>query len=163
MPKAQVLLKTCPISNKLPEEIIGLIFEGRAALEWKAPTVDGRVCRLWRQINLNTPRAWDYLEIYNRYRPITGQLRVCLSRSGSAPLHIRVEHTFHRNIKLHTWYNLLAEHHTRITSLRMREGGLSFLEEREFPRMQLLDVKGWHSKVPAQFALVLCLNCELSA
>jgi hypothetical protein len=140
MLKAQGLLATCLINKKLPVEIIGLIFEEHAVLEWKAPTVDGRVCRLWRQIILNTPRAWAYLEIYYNRHPSTGQLRVWLCRSGSVPLHIRVEHTC-ESINLHTLYDLVAGHHRRIASLRMREGELSFFEGREFPRMQLLDIK----------------------
>jgi hypothetical protein len=148
MLKAQGLLSTCLINKRLPVEIIGLIFEEHTVLEWKAPIVDGRVCRLWRQIILKTPRAWAYLKIHHNRHPSTGQLFVWLCRSGSVPLHIRVEHTC-ESINLHTLCNLITGHHRRIASLRMREGELSFFEGREFPRMQLLDIKQWHSKVPS--------------
>ena len=151
--KPEIMLKAqgrhaTSLNKNLPVEIIGLIFEEHAALEWKAPTVGGRVCRLWRQIMLNTPRAWGYLEIYETCCPSISQLWVWLSRSGSMPLHIRVEHTF-KSTNLHALYDQLANHHTRITSLRMREGVLSFFEGREFPRMQVLDIKEWHPMGPS--------------
>lgn len=55
-------LATPLINEILPIEILGIIFEELAKLEWNAPTMDGRVCRLWRQSTLSAPRAWAYLE-----------------------------------------------------------------------------------------------------
>ena len=57
------------IHEILPTKILDMIFEEHARLEWKAPTVDGRVCRLWRQTSLNTPRVWAHFEIRNDSMP----------------------------------------------------------------------------------------------
>ena len=123
----------------LPSEIMGAIFEEHAKLEWKAPVIDGQVCRCWRQIVLNTPRAWAYLEIRGK-RPRIEELRTWFHRSGTAPLHIRVDDGSSTG-KL---YDLLNDHHTRIASLRMATFDPSFFEQREYPCLQLLDVKRWH-------------------
>ena len=50
------------INDALPNEILATVFEEHE-LEWNAPAVDGRVCRLWRELVLITPRAWSYLHI----------------------------------------------------------------------------------------------------
>jgi hypothetical protein len=106
--------------------------------------IDGRVCRLWRQIVLIYPRAWAYLEIDERARPSIGEFSRWLRRSGAAPLHIRV----HRILPLpgimdREFWDLLGDSCTRITSLRMRSARLSFLNGRDFPCMRVLDVKEW--------------------
>ena len=126
----------------LPSEIIGVIFEEHAKLEWKAPVIDGQVCRCWRRIVLNTPRAWAYLEIRDK-QPRIEELRTWFHQSGTAPLHIRVDDGNTREL-----YDLLDDHHARIASLRMAACDPSFLEHREFPCLRLLDVEGWH---PSRF------------
>ena len=72
----------------LPTEILEMIFEEHAKLEWEAPMIDGRVCCLWRWIVLNTPREWVYLEIHNETVLGMDEVRLRLHRSNSAPLHI---------------------------------------------------------------------------
>jgi hypothetical protein len=134
------------IHDVLPTEITGVIFEEHAKLEWVAPAIDGRVCRRWRQIVLNAPRAWAYLEICARKRPRIGELHLWLRRSGKAPLHVRVDENFTPNqgINKRTLYDILGHYHTRITSLRMQQGDPSFFERREFPRLRLLDIGNWY-------------------
>ena len=137
------------IHEVLPSDILVMVFEIHAKLEWRAPAIDGRVCRLWRQIVLNAPRAWAYLEIRNaKRRPSMSELLVWLGRSRKAPLHIHVDENFmfsgrsnHR-----TLYSLLYNHHTRIASLRMGLVDVTFLEGRDFPCMRLLDVRRWYRK-----------------
>ena len=138
------------IHEVLPSEILAMVFENHAKLEWRAPAIDGRVCRLWRQIVLNAPRAWAYLEIcnYRRRGPSKSNLLLWLDRSCTAPLHIRVEETF-----LFGWsindsrlYCLLFDYHARIASLRMGLVDLAFFEGRDFPRMRLLDVRRWYRR-----------------
>lgn len=114
--------------------------------------IDGRVCRLWRQIILDSPRVWAYLEIiYMKRQPSMGQIRSWLRRSGTVPLHIRVleDLTFDEGMNITTLYDLLGEHHTRIESLRMTYGEPSFFEGRAFPCMRLLDVKLWYWPWPS--------------
>jgi hypothetical protein len=131
------------IHEVLPSELLGVIFEEHAKLDWKAPVIDGQVCRLWRQIVLNAPRAWAYLEICDDKQPRVGELRLWLHRSAATPLHIRVNTTFKLNerISKQEFHDLLSGHHIRIASLRMRSVGSSFFERREFPYLQLLDIE----------------------
>ncbi len=133
------------IHEILPTEIMGVIFEEHAILEWEAPTIDGRVCRLWRQIILNAPRAWAHIEIPEGPMPSMGEVRLRLHRSGTAPLHIDTRAG--RWSAYQELYELLSDHHTRIASLRTgygsQYGGQSFFEE-DFPCMRLLDLAHWY-------------------
>src|SRR5258708_40170545 len=84
------------VHEVLPHEILAVIFEEHAKLEWTAPAIDGRVCRSWRQIVLNSPRAWAYLKICPEYhaRSKFEELRLWLNRSGAAPLHLHFKEEF---------------------------------------------------------------------
>ena len=143
MSKTQAPLTRHPINETLPVETFMIIFEEHAKVEWRAPTIDGRVCRLWRQIVLNAPRAWSYLEIGKKSRPSIVDLRSWLRRSATAPLHIRISNsTFDEHMS--TGLNdLLCEYHTSIVSLRMREGKPSLFEGRDFLSLQHLDIETW--------------------
>jgi hypothetical protein len=132
-------------SEKLPNEIVATIFEEHAKLEWRAPAIHGRVCRVWREIVLNAPRAWTYLETYDRNFPTLCELRLWLGRSGAAPLHLPVAHNFKLD-QDKTFYDLLAGYSTRIASLRMKQGRLSFFEGRDFPHLRALEVGSWYPK-----------------
>ena len=135
------------IHEVIPTEILAIIFEEHAELEWRAPAIDGQVCRIWRRVVLNTPRAWVHLKICDDYHPSIEELRLWLHRSGTAPLHIDIH-----VITGIGWYDLFSDHHTRIASLRMLCGGdPSFFNERDFPCLQLLHVKRWYPKHPPSF------------
>jgi hypothetical protein len=135
------------IHKLLPSEIMGAIFEEHAKLEWRAPAIDGRVCRRWRQIVLNTPRAWIYLEINAGEPPGEKELRVWLDRSGSAPLHIRVDEQtcFDYNLYEHSLHDILNDHYPRLASLRLPASDPLFFQGRDFPCLQHLDVGQWYS------------------
>ena len=132
------------IHELLPSEIMGVLFEEHAKLEWRAPAIDGRVCRIWRQIVLNTPRAWVYLEISNAGAPTIQELREWLNRSGSAPLYISVD-TLNERLDEGTLYGLLSGYHTRIASLQLPSGDPSFFDRRDFPCLWFLEILHWHS------------------
>ena len=130
------------IHEILPTEILEMIFEEHAMLEWEAPTIDGQVCRFWREIVLNTPRAWAYLEIREDSMPSNGEVRVRLHRSSSASLHVDT-----REVGLAACqevYNLFSGHRTRIVSLRTRFSSETFFQGRDFPCLQLLDIEYWY-------------------
>jgi F-box-like len=139
------LASSLVIHGVLPNEILGAIFEEHARLESRAPAIDGRVCRVWRQIVLDTPRAWAYLDICSEKKPRMEDLRPWLGRSGAALLHISVEGDPRLDGHIDKWTlcDLLRECHTRIISLRMVSGALSFFDGLEFPCMRLLEVKEW--------------------
>src|SRR5258706_11800555 len=130
------------IHEVLPTEILEIIFEEHAILEWEAPTIDGRVCRLWRKIVLNTPRVWAHLEIRDGPMPSMDEVRLRLHRSGTAPLHIDIREAEWNTCQ--KMYDLFSDHHTRIASLRTRYSGQSFFEGRDFPCMRLLDLPHWY-------------------
>ena len=136
------------IHEVLPTEVLMVIFEEHAKLEWTAPAIDGKVCRHWREIVLNTPRAWSYLEISHNRPPTIPNLLLWLGRSCTAPLHIRVGTNFTLD-KHKTVFSLLRDYHMRIASLRMMAGNLFFFEGRDFPSLRLLDIKGWHLNGPS--------------
>ena len=131
------------IHEIFPTEILEVIFEEHAVLEWEAPTVDGQVCRLWREIILNTPRVWAYFEIRDDSMPSMGEVRMRLHRSRTAPLHIDTRAAGRDTCQ--RLYDIFSGHHTRIASLRTRYCGQSFFEGRDFPCMQLLDIARWYT------------------
>jgi hypothetical protein len=136
------------IHELLPNEIMGVIFEEHAKLEWRAPAIDGRVCRIWRQIVLNTPRAWIYLEISAEEPPGTTELHEWLHRSGSAPLyiHIKKAYTYDIYIGKYPRYDLLRGYRTRIASLRLPAGHPFFFDRREFSCLLLLEINRCNPK-----------------
>jgi len=138
------------IHRMLPNEIMTMIFEEHAKLEWKAPAIVGRVCVRWRQIVLSAPRAWAYLEICHRKPPSVSSLLLWLDRSRSTPLHIRVDKDFiiDQNNPERSLYDLLRDYHKQIACLRMWVGRRSFFEDRDFPCMRHLHVRKWYSFLP---------------
>jgi len=136
------------IHEVLPSEVLATIFEEHAKCEWRAPAIDQRVCRFWRQIVLNTPRAWSYLEISHCKinRPNLRKLQSWLNRSGAVPLHIRVgiAIAYEGGVNGRSISDLLSNHHTRIASLRMVSGSRYLFEDREFPCLRLLDIADWY-------------------
>jgi hypothetical protein len=145
MSETQFPSARCLINDIIPAEILGAIFEEHAKLEWRAPVIDGRVCRLWWQIVLSSPRAWAYYEINDHTGPSIGQFIWWLRRSGAAPLHISIYTIFplYGDTTNRAFYDLLGDICARIASLRMRLARLSFFDGRDFPCLRLLDVQGW--------------------
>ena len=130
------------IHEILPTEIMEMIFEEHAILDWKAPTIDGRVCRFWRQTVLNTPRAWSHITIRKYHPPSVDELRLWLHRARTAPLHINTRAARIRACQ--RLYDIFSDHRARISSLRMQYGSETFFEGRDFPCMQHLDVTNWY-------------------
>ena len=116
------------IHEILPVEILEMIFEDHASLEWGAPTIDGQVCRFWREIVLNTPRAWAYIEIRKDYMPSMGEVRLRLHRSSSAPLHIDIRAAGKSACQM--LYGIFSDHCTRIASMRTQFNSQAFFGER---------------------------------
>ena len=126
------------INEALPEEVFRIIFEEHARLEWRAPAIDGQVCRHWRDIILRSPRAWAHLEMGYWFRIAPSKLHQWLDRSGSAPLHIQVT--------LGAWdvVEILDQHHKRIESISMYFYSkiLALFENRSFRILQSLTIRG---------------------
>ena len=84
-----------------------------------------------------------YIEISDGGVPTIQELREWLSRSGSAPLHIRVN-TSGERLDERILYDLLQGYHTRIASLRLPSGGASFFDRRDFPCLRLIEIFHWY-------------------
>ena len=147
------------INDALPNDILTVIFEEHAKLEWNAPAVDGRVCRLWREIVLITPRAWSYLHISRckRGQLSVARLREWLDRSRATPLHIIIDKDFRfdAGVDKQTLYDLLGSCRARVASLRMGSCDASlFFQGQAFPCLALLDLESWDQvAVPSTFTM----------
>ena len=130
------------INEALPQEVFGVIFEEHAKLQWKAPLIDGRVCRQWRRTILRSPRAWAYLEIGHKFESAPSKLLQWLDRSGSAPLHIKAINW--------TWdvEEILNQHCKRIQSISLYDPSFAFLENRSFPILQSLTINRLNISTP---------------
>ena len=130
------------INEALPQEVFGVIFEEHAKLEWKAPLIDGQVCRQWRQTILCSPCAWTHLRIVQNFALAPSKLHQWLDRSGSAPLHIQAINWTHGVEKV------LNQYCKRIQTLALRRHHVAFLESRSFPILQSLTIDAWNTMSP---------------
>ena len=143
------------ITEALPEEVFGVIFEEHAKLEWRAPLIDGQVCRQWRQTILRSPRVWAHLQIVQDFTSAPSKLHQWLDRSGSVPLHIQaIEWT--RRIE-----EVLDQHSNRIQSISLCDPSFSFLENRSFPILQSLTIERLDITNPVIRWSVCCAMPEL--
>ena len=130
------------INEALPDDVLGVIFEEHAKLDWRAPLIDGQVCRQWRQTILCSPRAWSHLKIVQNFESAPSKLHQWLDRSGSVPLHIQAI----------DWIQGVEEfldpHCKRIESLSLYRFRLTFLENRSFPILQSLTIRAWSINDP---------------
>ena len=79
--------------GRMPTEILGLIIEAHASLEWWAPAVDRRVCRAWNEAATSTPRAWSNVLISPMAKPMlphTVAVQRWLERGGTSPLYVTI-------------------------------------------------------------------------
>ena len=123
------------INEVLPEELFGVIFEEHAKLEWRAPVIDGQVCRQWRQTILHSPRAWSHLKIVQNFASAPSKLPQWLDRSGSVPLHLQLMEWVQGAEKV------LDPHCKRIKSIESSGSFISFLKNRSFPILQSLTIR----------------------
>jgi hypothetical protein len=126
------------MNEVLPMEILGMIFEEHAKVEWRAPTVVGQVCRLWRRTVLTSPRAWTHLTISKKHKPTTSELRRWLDRSGTAPLHICAA------VNGPIVDALLDQHHKKIEFLTVYQVSSLIAKARVFPILESLKIIAWN-------------------
>ena len=126
------------INDALPAEVLGVIFEEHAKSEWRAPLIDGQVCRQWQQTILRSPRAWAHLDISKIFKLAPSQLRQWLDRSGSAPLHIQATDWVQGEKEV------LNQHYKRIESIETigYSTNLALFENQSFPLLQSLTIRG---------------------
>jgi hypothetical protein len=75
--------------RRVPEDVLSIAFLECSLHNWMAPLVLGAVCPRWRAVVLNTPRAWELLQITPISPPFNHQLLdLWLSRCGALKVHI---------------------------------------------------------------------------
>lgn len=106
--------------NRLPPEVLAFIPMFRGT-EWDLMNAMA-VCNHWRRTFISTPNLWTKIICSKRgkQRAITPYVRAYLERSGSIPIDIQVPAHACR---------LLSPHTERISSLRVRLGRQSDLDE----------------------------------
>src|SRR5258706_5145339 len=125
------------INEALPAEVLGVIFEEHAKWEWRAPMIDGLVCRQWRRTILRSPRAWTHLDIGVNFESAPAKLCQWLENSGEAPLHLQVN-------SLQGLEEILYQHHKKFESLTVRHSlAQALLKNRSFPILQSLTICDW--------------------
>jgi len=118
--------------NDLPVEVLGIVIEGHALLEWRAPIIDGAVARHWRAAALSCPRVWSHIVLEDDSMSEAG-MRLWLERAG-ATLQPKIG-TFRTTGAT----GLLLEQSHRFTSLFYR-GVLPVLYPVAFPNLQDLTI-----------------------
>jgi F-box-like len=74
----------------LPHDILSIIFQTCAGLDWASPLEIAEVCRKWRTTVLATPRAWQFVNLDSNL-PTKG-VKIYFERSGQCPLHLCLPH-----------------------------------------------------------------------
>jgi len=77
--------------RRLPHETLSLILLEVSINHWKAPLKLQSVCRLWRNILLDTPAAWSFIDVHKDKKvPDSGLVSIFLERSGNVSMHIYI-------------------------------------------------------------------------
>jgi hypothetical protein len=89
--KHEILKRTAWLATirRIPNELLSLIFVEVCKENWKDLVNLEAVCRQWRNVLLNTPRAWACILSTPAYPCLSvGQLYRWLSHCGNVKLHI---------------------------------------------------------------------------
>jgi len=80
--------------RRLPHEVLSLVFFELVIDDWKAPLRLQNVCRLWRNILLDTPAAWSSITIYDHEDANPDLVAIFFKRSRNASMHLRLFRPF---------------------------------------------------------------------
>jgi len=72
--------------RRLPFDVLSAIFVWCASVDWDSPVRIVGVCRVWREVILETPTAWSFVDLYSEM-PAEG-INMFFERSRQVPLHI---------------------------------------------------------------------------
>ena len=68
--------------NDLPIEVLGIVIEAHALIEWRAPIIDSAVARHWRTAALSCPRVWSHIVLEDDTMSEAG-ISLWLERAGA--------------------------------------------------------------------------------
>jgi hypothetical protein len=118
--------------NNLPIEVLGIVIEAHALIEWRAPIIDSAVARHWRATALCCPRVWSHIVLEDDNMSEAG-MRLWLERAGTT-LHPTIG-----SFRTTGATGLLLEQSHRFKSLFYR-GVLPVLYPISFPNLQHLSI-----------------------
>jgi hypothetical protein len=120
--------------NNLPVEVLGMVIEAHALIEWRAPIIDGSVARHWRGAALSCPRVWSHIVLEDDSMNEAG-VDLWLGRAGATAILQPKIGTFRTTGA--TGILLNQSHRFRALSYR---GVLPVLYPISFPKLQHLTI-----------------------
>ena len=118
--------------NDLPIEVLGIVIEAHALIEWRAPIIDSAVARHWRTAALSCPRVWSHIVLEDDTISEAG-ISLWLERAGAT-----LQPTI-GSFRTSGATGLLLEQSHRFKSLFYR-GVLPVLYTVSFPNLQQLSL-----------------------
>ena len=118
--------------NDLPIEVLGIVIEAHALIEWRAPIMDSAVARHWRVAALSCPRVWSHIVLEDDTISEAG-IRLWLDRAGAT-----LQPTI-GSFRTTGATGILLEQSDRFKSLFYR-GVLPVLYPISFPNLQHLSI-----------------------
>lgn len=118
--------------NDLPIEVLGIVIEAHALIEWRAPIIDSAVAWHWRTAALSCPRVWSHIFLEDDTMSEAG-IRLWLERAGAT-----LQPTI-GSFRTSGATGLLLEQSHRFKSLFYR-GVLPVLYTISFPNLQHLSI-----------------------
>jgi hypothetical protein len=118
--------------NDLPIEVLGIVIEAHALIEWRAPIIDSAVARHWRAAALSCPRVWSHIVLEDDTISEEG-ISLWLDRAGAT-----LQPTI-GSFRTTGATGLLLEQSHRFQSLFYR-GVLPVLYPISFPNLQHLSI-----------------------
>lgn len=118
--------------NDLPIEVLGIVIEEHALIEWRAPIIDSAVAQHWRAAALSCPRVWSHIVLEDDTMSEAG-ISLWLERAGAT-----LQPTI-GSFRTTGATGLLLEQSHRFKSLFYR-GVLPVLYSISFPNLQHLSI-----------------------
>jgi F-box-like len=73
-------------ARRLPFDVLSMIFDWCSDIKWDSPAQIAAVCRTWRRVVLDTPRAWSFIDLASK---MTDEgITMFFERSRQRPLHV---------------------------------------------------------------------------
>jgi hypothetical protein len=136
--------------RRIPFEILAHIIVMSAEDVWWFPSLAVRVCRLWREVALATPRAWNFINL--RSMPPLGVASRFIERSGQCLLHVAVPISPYGD-REEGYATIVARITNRIECLVLTGTSVSLLFH-TYPRLTRLSITNPLTPIPLEYLTV---------
>jgi len=114
--------------RRLTFDALSVVFDWCADIEWDSAVRIAAVCRTWRSIVLDTPRAWSFADLSSEISD--KEIKMFFERSRERPLHVHLRGPW--------LFDLTSVAH-RVQSLAL-DSISPYLKPRVFPNLQRLSI-----------------------